>query len=405
MYERKRKPYVYVLIGVAGLWIASKTFTYLTHTTPPVFICEGIGNNTTVAGMLACTIKGDTTYPVYGLEVLLDNKKLAVAGADRIKAKVFEVPIDIDTTQLTDGPHELKIIAVDTSYNKNKTIIKCPFTADNQPLEASFASPQFKVHQGRTIHVKIKTNKRLAEAKMCFLGKEYPCYPESSYNHTTYESFIPISYAETEHLTVLEAEVRDAANNRATLTSHVEIMPYDFPKQKGFTVSAEKVSEERKLSLSSRSFEDTMEKLTTTSPKQKLWSGNFIMPTHVKKISTPHGEIRCTPERGHHQHAGIDLVNTPKAVVWSAARGKVVVMERYLLTGNTVVLDHGHGVFTLYAHLQDFAPDLQLGDIIRQGAPLGRIGMTGYANAHHLHFEVLVNNISVDPQEWCKPVG
>jgi murein DD-endopeptidase MepM/ murein hydrolase activator NlpD len=73
------------------------------------------------------------------------------------------------------------------------------------------------------------------------------------------------------------------------------------------------------------------------------------------------------------------------------------------MTGNTVVLDHGLGVFTLYCHLEDFT-DIEVGDSVKKGNPIGRLGMTGYASGYHLHWELRINNISVDPFEWTTSI-
>ena len=77
----------------------------------------------------------------------------------------------------------------------------------------------------------------------------------------------------------------------------------------------------------------------------------------------------------------------------------MVIKDRYIHSGNTVVLDHGFGVLTMYFHLDSFA-DIKIGDVVRKGKPLGLLGMTGYATGYHLHWELRVNNVPVDPMQW-----
>ena len=139
------------------------------------------------------------------------------------------------------------------------------------------------------------------------------------------------------------------------------------------------------------------------SPQEKLWHGPFEKPTQVKAVSTPFGEIRTTTARGRYYHKGIDIINNPRAIVWASNHGKVIIKDRFVLTGNTVVLDHGRGIFTLYYHLEEFA-DIQVGSFVKKGNPLGKLGMTGYASGYHLHWELRVNNVAVDPLEWTEVI-
>jgi len=102
-------------------------------------------------------------------------------------------------------------------------------------------------------------------------------------------------------------------------------------------------------------------------------------------------------------HKAVDLINRPHCTVWAAQTGKVIIKDRFYLTGNTIVLDHGLGIFTLYGHLEDFA-DINVGSIVKKGSPIGKLGMTGYAAGYHLHWELRINNIGVDPIEWTTTV-
>ena len=97
-------------------------------------------------------------------------------------------------------------------------------------------------------------------------------------------------------------------------------------------------------------------------------------------------------------HLGFDLASTAQAPVTSANRG-VVVHAAYLgIYGNCVVVDHGLGVQSLYAHLSSL--DVKEGDTVNKGQALGRSGTTGLAGGDHLHFTMLVGGVQVNPVEW-----
>ncbi len=100
-------------------------------------------------------------------------------------------------------------------------------------------------------------------------------------------------------------------------------------------------------------------------------------------------------------HLGFDLASTAQAPVTAANRG-VVVHAAYLgIYGNCVVVDHGLGVQSLYAHLSSM--DVKDGDAVEKGQTLGRSGVTGLAGGDHLHFTMLVGGVQVNPVEWWDP--
>ncbi|WP_208595934.1 M23 family metallopeptidase [Desulfonatronovibrio hydrogenovorans] len=100
-------------------------------------------------------------------------------------------------------------------------------------------------------------------------------------------------------------------------------------------------------------------------------------------------------------HLGVDLASTAQAPVPSANKGRVVFAGPIGIYGQTVVVDHGIGLQTLYAHLSSI--DVQEGQMVSKGETVGRTGTTGLAVGDHLHFEVLVSGISVNPVEWWDP--
>jgi murein DD-endopeptidase MepM/ murein hydrolase activator NlpD len=100
-------------------------------------------------------------------------------------------------------------------------------------------------------------------------------------------------------------------------------------------------------------------------------------------------------------HLGFDLSVTANVPVLAANSGKVLSAGYLGIYGNCVIVDHGLGVQSLYAHLS--AIDVSEGDQVRQGQTLGKSGQTGLAGGDHLHFTMLVNGLAVNPAEWWDP--
>ncbi len=100
-------------------------------------------------------------------------------------------------------------------------------------------------------------------------------------------------------------------------------------------------------------------------------------------------------------HQGIDLSAPKGTPVRATAAGKVVVAERSGAYGRTVVVDHGNGVRTRYAHLKGIA--VEQGERVKAGEVIGKVGKSGNASGNHLHYEIVVDGTPVDP--WPSMVG
>ena len=97
-------------------------------------------------------------------------------------------------------------------------------------------------------------------------------------------------------------------------------------------------------------------------------------------------------------HNGIDLGLPAGSPIQAAANGKVILTERWGGYGRTVVIDHGGGLSTLYAHQSSIA--VSVGDQVLAGDVIGYIGCTGYCTGPHLHFEVRELGSPVDPMQY-----
>jgi len=97
-------------------------------------------------------------------------------------------------------------------------------------------------------------------------------------------------------------------------------------------------------------------------------------------------------------HLGLDLASTAQADIISTNDGKVVFAKENGIYGQTIIIDHGLGLFTLYSHCSSLA--VHEGDEVKGGDTIGKTGSTGFAFGDHLHFGVLVQGVEVRPEEW-----
>lgn len=137
------------------------------------------------------------------------------------------------------------------------------------------------------------------------------------------------------------------------------------------------------------------------SDLEGLWAG-FVWPAEGR-TSGVFGSQRVLNGQPRAPHLGIDIAAPEGTPVRAAASGVVRLAEPDLFfTGGTVIIDHGHGVGTIYAHLSRI--DVAAGDAVSQGQPLGAIGKTGRATGPHLHLGLYWFERAVDPERVLPPL-
>jgi murein DD-endopeptidase MepM/ murein hydrolase activator NlpD len=126
----------------------------------------------------------------------------------------------------------------------------------------------------------------------------------------------------------------------------------------------------------------------------RVWDRPFLLPL-ITQPSSNFGSRSVFNGQPRSPHAGIDFGSPTGTIVTAPASGKVVVAEDLYFTGNTVVLDHGGGLYSIFAHFS--ALTVEAGNIVDTGATLGRVGATGRVTGPHLHWSVRLNGARVDP--------
>jgi murein DD-endopeptidase MepM/ murein hydrolase activator NlpD len=139
------------------------------------------------------------------------------------------------------------------------------------------------------------------------------------------------------------------------------------------------------------------------SQPQPLWAGPF--QRYLGKPMARFGDKRTYIHGGktidHQVHLGEDLASLERSPVPATNTGEVVWAAPLGIYGQTVMLDHGLGVFSMYSHLSQL--EVKKGDRVEKGKSLGRTGATGLAGGDHLHYSVLLQGEFVDPREWWDP--
>jgi len=143
---------------------------------------------------------------------------------------------------------------------------------------------------------------------------------------------------------------------------------------------------------------------TRESTPEMLWKGTFLRMGGASSEAV-FADHRTYEHHGRQidaqVHLGVDLASVRGAAIKAANTGRVIFAGYLGIYGNCVILDHGVGVQSLYAHLS--TTDVEPGDRVERGETIGHSGMTGLAGGDHLHFSMLLGGRPVNPIEWWDP--
>lgn len=146
---------------------------------------------------------------------------------------------------------------------------------------------------------------------------------------------------------------------------------------------------------------DTLRELAKKSEPAFLWSKTFLpMKNAAVKGSFADRRTYVFEDKpvDTQDHLGFDLASVSRAPIEASNNGKVLWADYFGIYGNCVILDHGYGLMTLYAHLSSIS--VENGQTVTRGQEIGRSGATGMAGGDHLHFTTLLQGLPVTPVEW-----
>lgn len=140
-----------------------------------------------------------------------------------------------------------------------------------------------------------------------------------------------------------------------------------------------------------------MRAIYDTVTPEALWTGRFQLPLKGVATGGNFGRRRILNGEARSPHAGVDFPAPSGTPVFAAQSGKVVLAEELYYSGNTVVIDHGYGIYTLYAHLSEIG--VRAGDKVEVSSEIGKVGATGRVTGPHLHWGLTVEHARVNAMD------
>ncbi|MBZ0189227.1 MAG: M23 family metallopeptidase [Candidatus Obscuribacterales bacterium] len=146
---------------------------------------------------------------------------------------------------------------------------------------------------------------------------------------------------------------------------------------------------------------EAVQKAKEEASSERHWQGKFQHPVKNARISSRFGLGRIVNGKrlDDYFHAGMDFAAGRGTPVLACAKGKVILAASgWKLHGNTVCIDHGQGVITIYIHMNSLK--VKTGDLVEMAEQIGTVGSTGRASGPHLHLGLYVNKVAANPEPW-----
>ncbi|MCW5881459.1 MAG: M23 family metallopeptidase [Anaerolineae bacterium] len=273
-------------------------------------------------------------------------------------------------------------------------------TATLRPAEATLRVDPPSVGQGKTLVVSVRSD-RAIKARGALGGMALSFYPAD--NAAWAVVGIPLDAPAGEM--PLQVEVTDAQGRTQTLTASVQIVA-----NAGSVITLNIPPDKRELLEPEVTGPELAQLRAVWNEQTPLWRGSaFRSPlANVAPASAGFGQYRIFDGGALRDfHTGIDYAVPSGTPIQAPAAGRVVVAEPMKVRGNNIWIDHGWGVYSGYFHLSSLA--VEPGQLVKPGQTLGTVGTTGRSTGPHLHWEMRVNGVAVDPLEWTRraigPVG
>ena len=415
-----------IIVGGGAYYMAGREAgPVITIHSPQKFI----GRSTPVAVSIASeTVLADAAINVEqnGKTIPLQDLKMERQGPGQINASAT-----IGRDGLVNGPATLVVDAGRKTFFGLRTVTsheRRDLTVRLDPPRVSVVSIHHFINLGGAEFVVLRATPEDVEAGVLVGDARYRLYPGSAVGIT--DPAMRVGFFALRHdqqiNTPINAYARDAAGNEVkvplehrpfvkqfvqskipvdqrfldrvvpAIASHTPDLKVDTASPEGLLKGFLEINGNLR-----RKNNDTIAALAEKSEPRMLWTEAFAQMMNSQVESrfadrrTYYFEDR---EIDKQVHLGFDLATVQQAPVHASNTGKVVFADFLGIYGNCVIIDHGLGVQSLYAHLSSIG--VKVGDEVKKGQELGRTGSTGLAGGDHLHFTLLLHGTPVNPVEW-----
>jgi murein DD-endopeptidase MepM/ murein hydrolase activator NlpD len=361
-------------------------------------------------------------------EIIQDNKsriiteeKITTRG---IKQKILSITINAAALNLSDGSATVNITATDYSLFKNQTSFSQPVIIDTKPPQITLPGAVSYLNEGGAGFIAYRVSKPVDVTGIYINDHFTPGHKLILDNKPAFVAYFAVPLLMNNHGAKISVFARDEAGNETILSLPCVIQARKFRSDKlNLTESflQSKMPEFQSAYpqlqgktlvevfdyVNSQMREDNDKAIKTICQKssdKKLWQGTFLRMRNAATMAS-FGDKRTYVVDGKEFsssiHLGVDLASTTHAAIYAANNGVIAFAGTMGIYGNIVIIDHGLGLFSLYAHLSSI--ETTTGKNVKKEDLIGYSGTTGLAGGDHLHFSIIVDGQFVNPLEWWDP--
>ncbi|RXJ82012.1 M23 family metallopeptidase [Arcobacter sp. F2176] len=277
-------------------------------------------------------------------------------------------------------------------YQNNINNAKKLYLDKNTPLQIKYEK---NIANGQTLLIQI-IHEKITDPKLTLGNINLPFYKDT-FKKDSFYALIPISYYhKSGNDKVIISYIKD--NRRLFTSIKINIYKGNY-KSEEIKVANSKINLNNKDKIrANKEYKQAMDIYNTTT-KEILWKKDFIMPMY-SKITSDFGTKRVYNKQLKSYHSGVDFradIGTP---IVAANDGIVRFAGNRFYSGNSIIIDHGQGIFTCYFHLSKIL--VKKDQKIKRDDKIGLSGETGRITGPHLHFGTRIHGVLVDPQELFK---
>jgi peptidase M23-like protein len=369
-----------VALGAAAVLVTTEApiddpVWWYVNSTPPRLSIDGPGGP--LRGNVEGTVALDPADRARVVSVSVDGQPLPIDGTH----------VEVDSTRLPDGRHQVDVVARDTSRHQNQSTASWSFVSDNTPPRLDVtAEPAEGPREGHTWLLRIRPDEAIAHLEGTIGDHPLELQSDGGGGYWAVEGVPP----DPPYTSVsIRLTASDTLGNSGSMQKSWDVQKTTFPEDDELSIDPNTVAQAARDQENAQ-----LGTIYAQDDGPKHWDGAFRLPVQGP-ITTDFGT-----HRPYEYHPGTDFgvgLGTP---VSAPARGIVVFEGMVPARGNVLVLDHGAGVYSTYAHLQRFA--VEPGADVTPGETIAMVGSTGFSTGPHLHWELWVDGANVDPIDWTQ---
>lgn len=415
-----------ILLVAAGSWWFFTTFG---ENDPPGILIEGdpsvIGKQKPLVFIFTDSGRGLRHTEV---AISQDNRKHLLVSANYpdkgLRRQPVTLTVDTTTLKLHDGPATLTLTATDHSLWENRTVVTRQVMIDFMPPQIIPLNTTSHINPGGACVLVYRLSESVARTGVQVGDNFFPGYPVTLSGRQSHVVYFALPMDAVPGNPQIRILARDQAGNETSSGIQALIKKRKFRSDKmplSDAFLSQKMPEfqaaipelrgktplETFMYVNTLLRNDNMKTIQSlcrkTEPRQ-LWEGTFLRMKNAAPMAL-FGDSRTYIYNGktvgESVHNGVDLASLIHAPIEAANSGIVRFAGPIGIYGNAIIIDHGLGLATLYAHMS--AIQVKAEQTVKLGEVIGLSGVTGLAGGDHLHFSVVVNGAFVDPREWWDP--